>query len=58
MPEYDYHCEKCQNEFTIDLTITEHERKDKNREIRCPKCQSTEVKHVIGMVFVSTSRKS
>ena len=58
MPEYDYHCENCQHDFTLDLSITEHERKDKNREIRCPKCESNAVKHVIGSVSVVTSRKS
>lgn len=58
MPEYDYHCESCRNDFTVDLSINEHERKDKNHEIRCPKCNSTEVKHVIGSVSVVTSRKS
>ena len=58
MPEYDYHCENCQNGFTVDLSITEHERKDRAHEIHCPRCDSTEVKHVIGAVSVVTSRKS
>jgi putative FmdB family regulatory protein len=58
MPEYDYHCEHCQNDFTVDLSISEHERKDKNREIHCPKCDSDSVKHVIGLISVVTSRKS
>jgi putative FmdB family regulatory protein len=58
MPAYDYHCESCQNDFTIDLSIHEHEEKDKNHEIHCPKCDSTAVKHVIGSVSVVTSRKS
>jgi putative FmdB family regulatory protein len=58
MPHYDYHCENCQNEFTLDLSIAEHERNKKNREIRCPKCNSSAVKHVIQLVNVTTSRKS
>ena len=58
MPQYDYHCENCEAEFTLDLSIGEHEQKDKRHEIRCPKCESTEVKHVIQSVFVTTSKKS
>jgi putative FmdB family regulatory protein len=58
MPEYDYHCENCQKNFTVELSITEHEQKDRNHEIHCPKCNSTAVKHVIGSVSVVTSKKS
>lgn len=58
MPQYDYHCEHCENEFTLDLSIAEHERKEKEREIRCPKCNSSAVKHVIQSINVTTSRKS
>jgi putative FmdB family regulatory protein len=58
MPQYDYHCEQCQNEFVIECSIAEHEQKDKAREIHCPKCGSSEVKHMILSVFVTTSRKS
>ena len=58
MPEYDYHCEKCQSDFTVELSISEHERKEKGHKIHCPKCNSTAVKHVIGAVSVVTSRKS
>ncbi len=58
MPQYDYHCEKCETEFTLDLSIGEHEQKDKQHKIRCPKCESTDVKHIIQSVFVTTSKKS
>jgi putative FmdB family regulatory protein len=58
MPQYDYHCEHCESEFTLDLSIAEHERKEKNREIRCPNCNSSAVKHVIQSVNVTTSGKS
>ncbi len=26
MPTYDYQCEKCQNEFTLILSMSEHEK--------------------------------
>lgn len=58
MPEYDYRCLDCQHEFTVDLSITRHSEKDEKHEIRCPKCDSRNVKHLIGPVFVTTSRKS
>jgi putative FmdB family regulatory protein len=58
MPEYDYHCQKCQNDFTVELSIAEHETRDKKHKIRCPKCDSSEVRHVIGAVTVVTSRKT
>ena len=46
------------NDFTVDLSIAQHEEKDRNREIHCPKCDSQQVKHVIQSVNVATSRKS
>ena len=58
MPQYDYHCENCAQDFTVDLSISEHAEKDRNREIRCPKCNSQQVKHVIQSVNVTTSKKS
>jgi putative FmdB family regulatory protein len=58
MPEYDYTCQDCLHAFTVDLQITDHAEKDKKHEIRCPKCGSSNVKHVIGPVFVTTSKKS
>jgi putative FmdB family regulatory protein len=58
MPQYDYHCENCAHDFTVDLSISAHEEKEKNREIHCPKCDSQQVKHVIQSVNVMTSKKS
>lgn len=58
MPEYDYHCAHCENEFAIECSMAEHERKEREKEIHCPKCGSADVKHVIQSVFVTTARKS
>jgi putative FmdB family regulatory protein len=58
MPEYDYMCEDCGKTFTVELSISEHERQDRSHEIHCPKCDSTNVKHLIGSVSVVTSKKS
>lgn len=39
MPLYDYQCEKCGHIFEV-LELKEED----NKERKCPKCQSTEVK--------------
>jgi putative FmdB family regulatory protein len=58
MPEYEYRCANCKHEFSLGLSIAEHDRKARDREIRCPKCDSADVKQVFGSVFVTTSKKS
>ncbi len=54
MPTYEYECKKCGHEFTLTLAMEEHQKK----KVRCPKCKSENVKHVVASVFVTTSRKS
>ena len=34
MPVYEYHCDKCQREVTLTLTISEYEK----GPLKCPKC--------------------
>ncbi len=58
MPEYEYQCEQCGDRFVVTLSITDHGRQDREHEIQCPKCGSTDVKHIIESVFVTTSKKS
>lgn len=58
MPQYDYRCERCHKAFTVSLSISVHEQQARRHRIKCPKCGSTVVKHVIESVFVTTSRKS
>lgn len=58
MPEFDYECKSCKQPFTVTLSMTEHSEKAKQREIRCPKCGSADVKHRIEPFFVTTERKS
>jgi putative FmdB family regulatory protein len=54
MPSYEFKCEKCNRDFTLLLTVSEHEK----TKFRCPKCKSTRVKQQIGSVQVLTSKKS
>lgn len=58
MPQYDYQCRSCENEFTVYLSMTEHEVQDRDHKIECPKCKSTDVRHLIESVYVTTSKKS
>jgi putative FmdB family regulatory protein len=56
MPVYEYECKKCGHQFSVVLSMEAHEH-DKDK-VRCPKCNSKEVKHLVESVFVTTSRKS
>lgn len=56
MPQYDYRCERCHRRFSVRLTITEHEKRA--GRLRCPRCGSRAVRHLIESVFVTTARKS
>lgn len=58
MPEYEYRCEACQEEFTVKLSVKEHVKQDRQHEVHCPRCGSTDVKHVIESFYVTTARKS
>jgi putative FmdB family regulatory protein len=54
MPTYEFVCEKCKKDFSLMLSISEHERK----KFRCPKCKSTKVKQQISVFQAVTSKKS
>ena len=54
MPTYDYHCTKCENEFSVKTTIEKHVKE----KAKCPKCGSAEVKPLFKRFFAKTSRKS
>jgi putative FmdB family regulatory protein len=54
MPTYEYRCEGCGREFTVVLTVSEHDK----AKPRCPKCKSAKVQHALSAVTVKTSRKS
>ena len=55
MPTYDYHCEQCGRDFSVQMTIEEHSRK---KERKCPKCGSRKIKQKFGRFFAKTTRKS
>ncbi len=54
MPTYVYHCQKCGNNFERTEHVAEHE----SAKLRCPKCKSTKVGHVMTPFFAKTAKKS
>jgi putative FmdB family regulatory protein len=54
MPVYDFVCLDCGKEFTLVLSIREHDRKD----VSCPHCRSKMVEQLVTTCEVVTSRKS
>ncbi len=55
MPIYEYLCKNCQNLFIISLTLKEL---SSNPQIKCPKCDSQDVRKQIGSFFAKTDKKS
>jgi putative FmdB family regulatory protein len=54
MPLYDFHCAKCQKDFTLALPVQDYDRKS----FACPECKSKDVERVFENVGVVTSKKS
>jgi putative FmdB family regulatory protein len=54
MPVYEYHCEKCDREVTITLTISQHEK----GKIERPKCGSKALRPLLSAFMSQTSKKS
>ena len=54
MPSYEYACKECKKNFTLILTVSEHDKK----RIACPKCKSRKVEQQFGSFFAVTSKKS
>jgi putative FmdB family regulatory protein len=55
MPTYDYFCNDCKREFTLSLTMTEHE---KSPPPACTYCGSKKVTPELSSATVITSKKS
>lgn len=55
MPAYTYYCNDCKREFTVYLTMTEHE---KGNPPVCTECGSKNVVAELSSATVITSKKS
>ena len=58
MPEYLYKCESCGKPFSVFLSLAEREKKERRKEIQCPKCKGTNVEHLVEPFYAKTGRKS
>jgi putative FmdB family regulatory protein len=54
MPVYEYHCDTCEGDVTLTLSIREHEK----GEIKCPKCAGTSLRPLLSAFTSQTSKKS
>ena len=54
MPVYEYHCDKCDQEVTLTLSIREHDK----GPIKCPKCGGKDLRPLLSAFMPQTSKKS
>lgn len=54
MPTYAYFCNRCKKEFTVTLTLKEHEE----NAPACPTCGGKDLESRMATFFAKTSRKS
>lgn len=55
MPAYEFKCNKCNEKFSIQLSVAEY---SKRKSYQCPKCKSEEVKRIFSTFTAVTSKKS
>ena len=54
MPTYDYFCKKCNENFTVVLSVKEHDE----GKAECPKCRGKDLDQQVAHFMTKTSRKS
>jgi putative FmdB family regulatory protein len=54
MPAYEYYCDKCRDDVTVTLSISEHDK----AKVACPQCGSPALRPLVSTFFSQTSRKS
>ena len=55
MPIYEYLCGECKKIFSIQITISEYEKK---KSLSCPECKSKDLKRIYSTFTAVTSKKS
>ncbi len=55
MPTYEFKCNKCEKKFSLQLSISDYERK---KSFTCPHCKSKSVKRIFSGFTAVTSKKS
>lgn len=54
MPSYDFKCKDCDHQFSVTMSVAEY---GEGKTV-CPKCNSKNLKRLISLVSVITSKKS
>jgi putative FmdB family regulatory protein len=55
MPDYEFFCRKCNNQFTTHMSLKEHD----SHVAECPECKSSkDVQRAISHFNVQTTKKS
>jgi len=54
MPTYEYRCNKCDQVFSVILSMTAHDRE----KVKCPTCKSGAVVQQFSPFYAKTSKKS
>ncbi|NLV25458.1 MAG: zinc ribbon domain-containing protein [Deltaproteobacteria bacterium] len=54
MPTYEYRCKDCGKDFTVVMTMAEHDR----RKVLCPACKGKDVAQQFSLFYARTSKKS
>jgi len=54
MPTYEYQCQKCQELFSVVLSMSEHEQ----AKVACPACNGRKVNQQYSVFYAKTSKKS
>jgi putative FmdB family regulatory protein len=54
MPTYEYRCEGCGKNFSVNMHMAEHDR----GETSCPECKGKSIVQQYGSFFAKTSKKS
>jgi putative FmdB family regulatory protein len=52
MPTYEYRCQKCNKEFTLMMSMVEHDK----ASVSCPYCKSTDVVQQYSVFFAKTGK--
>lgn len=50
MPTYSYICQKCKNQFLIEASFAEYDKKDP-KKFRCSKCGSKKIKQTFSEIY-------
>jgi putative FmdB family regulatory protein len=54
MPRYEFMCDRCEKPFELTMTMAAREK----AKVKCPGCNGTKVRPLLGSFLTQTSKKS